>query len=171
MIIEILSHTPRWVFALFFGLIYLGFLQSRTRSVSAKRLIILPIAMLALSLFGVLTTFGPGTLALACWFGALSLGAAPGLFLGSSKGVSYSTETQTLKQPGSWAPLFLMMAIFFTKYIVGATLAQHPGMRELPGFVGAASAAYGFWSGIFLGRTVKILSVHGRQAIAQTPVA
>ena len=44
---QILTHTPLWVFGLFFGLVYLGYLQSRTRQVSRGRLIVLPLAMLA----------------------------------------------------------------------------------------------------------------------------
>jgi hypothetical protein len=171
MIIEILSHTPRWIFALFFGLIYLGFQQSKARSVTVKRLVILPLAMLGLSFSGVWTTFGAGTLALACWTGAIVAGVALAIFLGGARHVSYSSETHTFKLPGSWLPLFLMMAIFFTKYAVGISLAQNPGLLEIPEFVGVASAIYGFWSGIFFGRMVNILNVHGRQALAQTLAA
>ncbi len=54
---QILTHTPLWVFALFFGLVYLGYLQSRTRQVSRGRLIVLPLAMLAWSLYSVWSTF------------------------------------------------------------------------------------------------------------------
>ena len=168
MIIEILSHTPRWIFALFFGLIYLGFQQSKVRSVTVKRFVILPIAMVGLSFSGVWSTFGSGTLALPCWTGAMVAGTALAQLLGSARNVSYSTETRTFKLPGSWLPLFLMMAIFFTKYAVGISLAQNPGLLEIPGFVGIASATYGFWSGIFFGRMVSILNVHGKQAFAQT---
>ncbi|HSY29515.1 MAG TPA: DUF6622 family protein [Burkholderiaceae bacterium] len=171
MIIEILSHTPLWVFALLFGLIYLGFQQSKTRSVTMKRLVILPIAMLGLSFSGVWTTFGSGTLALACWTGAMVAGAALAQLLGSARNVSYSAETQTFKLPGSWLPLFLMMAIFFTKYAVGFSLAQNPGLLAVSSFVGVASAVYGFWSGIFFGRMINILNVHGKQALAQTLAA
>lgn len=167
MIIAILSHTPRWVFALFFGLIYQGFRQSKAQAVSAKRLLVLPLAMLGMSFLGVSSTFGSGSLALACWLGALGIGAALALVLVNAKSVSYSSATRAFNLPGSWLPLFLMMGIFFTKYIVGAGLSQHPGLLDLPGFVGVASAAYGFWSGVFFGRTMKILSVHGRSAIIQ----
>lgn len=171
MIIDILSHTPRWVFALFFSLIYLGVQQSKAQIVSAKRLVVLPLAMLGMSFAGVSITFGTGALALACWLGALGIGAALALVLVSAKGVSYSSATRAFNLPGSWLPLFLMMGIFFTKYVVGANLSQHPGLLDLPGFVGVASAAYGFWSGVFFGRMMKILSVHGRSAITQTLAA
>ena len=62
---QILTHTPLWVFGLFFGLVYLGYLQSRTRQVSRGRLIVLPLAMLAWSLYSVWSTFAAHLTALA----------------------------------------------------------------------------------------------------------
>ena len=67
MITQILSHTPLWVFGLFFGLVYLGYVQSRTRQVSRSRLTMLPIAMLAWSLYSVWSTFDAHLTALAAW--------------------------------------------------------------------------------------------------------
>jgi hypothetical protein len=171
MIIEILSHTPRWVFALFFGLIYLGYTQSKARAVSATRLVIIPVAMLGLSFSGAYTTFNASVLALGFWFGAFVLGAATALSFVSVKRVSYSTETQMFSLPGSWLPLSLMMAIFFTKYAVGMLLAQHPELLAQTRFFAIASMAYGFFSGIFLGRMLKIMNVRGKQAMRSTLAA
>jgi hypothetical protein len=171
MIIEILSHIPRWVLALFFGLIYLGYTQSKVREVPVTRLLIMPLAMFALSFSGVWNTFNAGTLALICWFSAYALGGAIAISLSRVARVSYSTETRIFTLPGSWMPLALMMAIFFTKFAVGMSLAQHPGLLQQASFVGIASGAYGIFSGIFLGRMLKILSVHGKQAIRATLTA
>jgi len=65
-------------------------------------------------------------------------------------------------------PLTLMMAIFITKFAVGMSLAQHPELLQQTSFVGIAGMAYGFFSGIFLGRMLKIISVHGKHAIRST---
>src|SRR5579872_4589657 len=40
---EIMAHTPRWVFILFIGFVLLGLQQSRARTVTRKRLPILPL--------------------------------------------------------------------------------------------------------------------------------
>jgi len=168
MIIEILSHIPRWVFALFFGLLYLGYTQTKTRAVSVTRLVIIPLAMLGLSFSGVWNTFGSSILALGCWFGAYALGTATAISWVSVKEVEYSTETRQFTLPGSWLPASLMMAIFFTKFIVGMNLVQHPELLEQTRFIAIAGMAYGVFSGIFLGRMLKIISVHGKHVIRST---
>jgi hypothetical protein len=171
MIIEILSHTPRWVFGLFFGLVYLGFVQSKIREVSITRLILLPLAMFMLSLYGVFTAFNSNPLGLACWLIAVCVGVATAMRLSDAKRVIYSSAAQTFTVPGSWLPLSLMMAIFFTKYAVGFSLAQHPELMVQVIFVGIASAAYGIFSGIFLGRMLKIMGAHGKHMIRSTRAA
>ena len=47
---EILKHTPIWVFFILIALLYLGYIQSKTRTVTIRRAIVIPIAMTALSL-------------------------------------------------------------------------------------------------------------------------
>jgi hypothetical protein len=165
MIIEILSHIPRWVFALFFGLLYYGYMQTKTREISVTRLVIMPVAMLALSFSGVWNTFGASILAIGCWFGAYALGAATAVSWVNVKGVKYSAETRLFTLPGSWLPLALMMAIFFTKFVVGMNLAQHPEFLEQTRFIAIAGMAFGIFSGMFLGRMLKIARTHGKHAI------
>ena len=52
MIVQILSHTPIWVYALFFVLLAFGLIQTRTRTVRKMPALLLPAGMTALSLFG-----------------------------------------------------------------------------------------------------------------------
>ena len=58
LFIEILKRTPPWVFALFLVLLALGCIQSRNRTVGRRRLLLLSIAMLTLSYYGVVAAFG-----------------------------------------------------------------------------------------------------------------
>ena len=53
MIIEILKRTPPWVWLLLSFLLVYGFTQARSRMVSYRRAMILPVVMLGLSLSGV----------------------------------------------------------------------------------------------------------------------
>ena len=159
---NILLHTPIWVFALFIGLIALGYLQTRPRSVSLTRLLMLPLAMLALSFSGVWNTLGGTPLGIVCWLAALVVAVVGTQFLHRSDGIRYHTESQSFSMPGSWLPLCLMMGIFFTKYAVGASLAVNSELRESSTFIAFAASAYGFWSGIFLGRVIQLFSVHRR---------
>ena len=169
MLVEILKRTPSWVFVLFFVLILLGYSQSKDRVVSRGKVSILPVAMIVLSFYGVLSAFGISPVGLTSW-GLGVVGAVwLGLTLASPSGISYSTETQTFSVPGSWLPLALMMAIFFTKYAVGVILARQLPIAIEPAFTGSISFCYGFLSGVFLARALVVWrsARHGNKQIAQ----
>jgi hypothetical protein len=156
MIFEILRRTPIWVFPLFLLLLTVGCMQSRTRPVATARLAILPVAMPALSLYGVLSVFGADAIALACWLAALLAAAASVRAVGLPKGVTYSPEPKVFTVPGSWWPLALIMVIFFTRYAVAVALARDASLSHLALFAVLVSAAYGLSSGFFVGRALNI---------------
>lgn len=156
MLIEILKRTPPWVFVLFFALVAMGYSQSKDRTVRRGRVTVLPVAMIALSFYGVLSAFGIVPVGLALWALGVAVAVGPGARLAAPRGVRFSTETQSFFVPGSWLPLAFMMAIFFTKYAVGVIVArQLPVARELA-FVSSVSFSYGLLSGLFLARAVGI---------------
>lgn len=47
LIVQILSHTPIWVYALFFVLLGFGLMQTRTRTVGKILALLLPVGMIA----------------------------------------------------------------------------------------------------------------------------
>src|SRR5439155_15157054 len=55
MLLQIVQHTPVWVWGLLAGLVALGVSQARDREVSLARITILPLVMLALSFSGVVS--------------------------------------------------------------------------------------------------------------------
>ena len=153
---QILTHTPLWVFTLFFGLVYLGYLQSRTRQVSRGRLIVLPLAMLAWSLYSVWSTFDAHLTALAAWACAWVAVVVIGLAWVPSRRVAYDASTAQFTVPGSWMPLALMMGIFFTKYAVGVALGMHLAQANDVSFALPVSALYGAFSGVFAARAARL---------------
>ena len=80
MIAQTMQHTPGWVWVLLLALICLGYLQSRTRIVPKARLLALPAAMLGLSLYSLIATFGAVRLGLLGRPGRLAVAGAPLLF-------------------------------------------------------------------------------------------
>ena len=156
MILEILKHTPLWVFGLFAFLVYLGVMQSRTRTFSPARLAILPAAMLAFSLYGVLSAFGADVPALGAWLAGLAASVWAIVALGLPRSATWSEETRTFSVPGSWLPLGIMMAIFFTRYAINVGIALDPSLKQAAGFMPAVALAYGISSGYFLARAVNI---------------
>jgi hypothetical protein len=156
LLIEILKRTPPWVFVLFFILLALGYYQSKSRTVGRSKVSILPVAMIVLSLYGVLSAFGTIPVGLVFWVLGVVVAVGLGVKLTSTQGVSFSTETQTFFVPGSWLPLVFMMAIFFTKYAVGVILARQLPIANETAFVGSVSLCYGLLSGVFLARATVL---------------
>ncbi|MBU2223565.1 MAG: hypothetical protein KKB00_05955, partial [Gammaproteobacteria bacterium] len=76
----------------------------------------------------------------------------------------YSKTDQQLTIPGSWVPLCLMMAIFFTKYVVGVAVARDLPIVQQQMFLVVISSLYGACSGVFLGRSLVMFQA-SRQGI------
>lgn len=156
MFTEILKHTPTWVFVLFLVLLAVGYLQSKTRAVNRNVVAVLPLAMLALSFYGVLSAFGTSPLSIIAWLLGVAAAVALGVKIGMPRGVNFSMQTQLFSVPGSWLPLILMMTIFFTKYTVNVMLARHLSIATGLFFVELVSFCYGLLSGVFLARALVI---------------
>ena len=168
MVTTPLQHTPTWVFALFAALLALGVSMSFPRTVSLRRSLMLPLALLALSLMGVASAFGSQPLALPAW--GVGLAAALLALHGrlDTSAVRFSAQTRRFHVPGSWVPLVLMMALFSLKFGVGVALALQPELRHSAGLAVPASAAYGLFSGVFLGRALALWTL-ARQALVLQP--
>ena len=152
LVLQILQHTPPWVFALFAGLAWLGFTQRRTRQVPWPRLVILPLAMLALSFAGVWSSFGADATAFAAWAGALVAVVVVVLALPASRDAAYDRASRRLTLPGSWVPLLAMMVIFFTKYAVAVARATGAADFNVPG----VCVVLGLCSGVFVARALRV---------------
>jgi hypothetical protein len=55
MIYQIITHTPVWVWALLALLVGLGYSQSKARNIGMRRVIIIPVILTALSIYGTLS--------------------------------------------------------------------------------------------------------------------
>lgn len=154
--LSILQHTPIWVFGLLIGLLFLGYSQTKTRLLSLKRLIILPVVMLVLSAMGIASSFGFHIQSLALWGIGIGAALAFNQWFVSPKGATYLADQQQFQVPGSWLPMVLILVIFFTKYLVGVLLALHPETVHTPAFTTSACLLFGLSSGFFLARAFKV---------------
>lgn len=103
--VQILAHTPTWVFALFFVLLVFGLMQTRTRSVGRFAALLLPAGMVALSLAGIDSSFGLTPVPLASWAIALAVAIVLGYAVLRDKRVEYDASARKFFVPGSWVPL------------------------------------------------------------------
>ena len=79
VVIQVIRHTPPYVWAILLALVALGALQWRDHTVSRTRLALAPIGLGAFSLWGVTMAFGAHPTVLAAWLagGMVALGAHP----------------------------------------------------------------------------------------------
>ncbi|CDG81950.1 DUF6622 family protein [Janthinobacterium agaricidamnosum] len=162
MIRQIIQHTPLYVWAILALLVYRGLAASKQRQISVKKLHIMPVVMLLLSLQGVHGSFGLDGLAPLAWMAGAAAGATLAWRLIDPANISADPRQGVITQPGSWVPLMLMMAIFCMKYIVAVMLAINPAHQHQLVFVIPVCALYGLCSGIFLGSLLRSLAVYHR---------
>jgi hypothetical protein len=155
MFMHILQNIPRWVWMLLAVLIAIGISQSFTRRRTLRSAIVIPIVMIVLSLFGVISVFTQ-PLALAAWAAAVATALAISNTIEIWRNISWSEPDQKLIMPGSWIPMMLILGLFATKFSVGIALAMDHGLVANTTFAIAVSFAYGSFSGIFLGRGVAM---------------
>jgi hypothetical protein len=163
MLIGIFQHTPHWVWWLLAALISLGVSQSKPQQKTLRNATVIPLAMAALSFYGVVSVFAAQSIALVAWaaamLAALSISHAAGI---GSKARWLATE-QRLLVPGSWVPLVLILGLFIIKFGANVMLAMHPDLSVDRLFAVSVSLAYGAFSGIFLARALAMWRV-ARQA-------
>ncbi|MBT9507000.1 MAG: hypothetical protein IV109_10400 [Rhodoferax sp.] len=156
MLNQILANTPRWVWVLLVALLWLGLSQAVTRTASLKRITLMPLAMIGLSLYGTVAAFGAEPQVLLVWLCAGGLMAALVLQQPLQDATHFDTWKRRFTLPGSWVPLMLILGIFMTRYIVGAVTAMQPALAHDASFSLAFGALYGAFSGVFLARAARL---------------
>lgn len=154
MLIQILTHTPLYVWAILAFLVYRGVAAMRERLVTPRRLLLVPLLMLALSLQDIAARFGLDGMPALAW--ALGAGAAALL-------VSTCTASRILpaaggaRMRGSAAPLAMMLAVFSLKYAASVAWAIAPRLHGDAMFAAALCTLFGVLNGCFLGAMARDL--------------
>lgn len=159
MILQILIHTPLWVWALLAALLLLGLWQSRARRVRRVQLMSLPLALLTLGLWSMAPGFVTQPVAAVLWLGAIAAATALGLRLPRPAAARWLADEARLMLPGSWVPLLLIVAIFSLRYAAGVGQGLHPEWRALAAVQWPLALVFGGLSGLFLGRALGLLQL------------
>lgn len=164
LIIEILRHTPAWVWLLATGLLALGLSQLRERRIAPWRLWLLPGVLLGLGVLSLTQSFSSPLLPLVVWTKAVALAAAVGRRLPPPAGLR--VEAGRLVLPGSALPLTIIAAVFGLRYAGGVALAMHPAWRADLTVALPMAAGYGAIGGLLLGRTIATAATWTARATA-----
>jgi len=135
------------------------------RQAPLKKVILLPLLMLILSLHGLIGLLHSNLVALA---GAV-LATAAGIALAwvaTGRNVTVLPNGMLLLR-GSSAPLLMMIGIFAIKYGVGITQATHPELLQGMWPAVVLGLIYGMFAGRSLGRMLCVLHLY-RQVVGPT---
>jgi alpha-beta hydrolase superfamily lysophospholipase len=164
LLVQVFARTPPWLYILFLALVAIGVSQLAARRVGFKRAMLVPSAMIGLSISGVASGFAALPVALLAW--GLAAAAATVLLLVKAPrvGTEYEVTTGCFAIPGSTLPLVLIIGIFFTKYTVGVMLVYAPQLAHQMSFALPVSALYGIFSGVFVGQATSLWRLAARSA-------
>jgi hypothetical protein len=155
MIINILTHTPLWVWGLLALLIALGYSQTKTRQVGIARVALLPIVFTALALSSLYASFGANGAVFAAW--AIGFIVAVAAMQALPQSASYNANARDFTLAGSWIPLFVILTIFLSRYVIAVTFALSPQMKTQTMFGVGAGAVYGVLAAYFSGRALGLV--------------
>ena len=164
-LLAIFAHTPTAVWAVLAVLVLAGLRQTRTQTMSAARVWIIPALVGAASLAGALRGFADAgeILTGACWAAGAALGCVSNRSLDLPRRVGANADG-SFTIGGSIAPLLLFVGVFLVRYVVNVALAIQPSLAADPQAAAAAALAYGFTAGLLAARSRKIWSTRGARA-------
>lgn len=161
-ILNVISHTPPWVWLILAGVTLMGLLQTRQHTVSGLRVLIQPMALGSVSLWSTAGAFGWHLTVQPMWLVGLAMGLALNRALILPRSVRALADGR-FTIAGSWVPLALMLSIFALRYVAAASLAIVPTLHHEPAFAAAVSLLYGLPTGLLVGRAWRVLG-HARRA-------
>lgn len=153
MLIQILSHTPLYVWAILAFLVWRGVVEMREREIAVSRMAVLPLVMLVLSLHDIALKFGFGPASLGAWLAGCVAAALAAWKLGGTRIAAVTAPGRVLVR-GSLLPLFVMLAIFGTKYATSVMLVLQPAAVQQA--QAGVCGLYGVFSGWFIGRLLRV---------------
>ena len=154
VIVEILRHTPHWVWLILAAITLLGALQLWEHRISRGRLLIAPIALGAYSLWGASGVFGAA--AVPAWLAGMLLALLANRWLRWPRTIAVAPDGRFVLRGRPW-PLLLMWMIFGLRYAVAVTLVFHPGWAHTDAMAIGVAALYGALSGLFAARAWRVL--------------
>jgi hypothetical protein len=166
MLMQMLTHTPLFVWAILAFLIVRGVMATRERDANIRKLFIIPAVMLVMTLQDIATRYGLHGAALAAWGAGLLATALPIWFLGRPRIVAAQASGAngmtpgSLRLRGSWAPLAVMLAVFAIKYTAIVATILNPQLRHDALFAAALCGACGLSNGYFLGSLARDLKAY-----------
>jgi hypothetical protein len=163
-VINIIGHTPVWVFPLIAVVLWLGAINLRERTVSSRSLLVFPLVMLVLSIGNSIGTGAGPLVAVVDWLFSAAIGAGIGWHL-TQRPRAIEPWSGRIVVPGSAIPLLVFAALIILRYAFGYLYGRYPELRADQNCALALIAGGAFLGGVMLGRYGR-LGLWYRQAAA-----
>lgn len=151
-IVQIVSHTPVWVWVLFAFLVSRGIKAFKPAEVTPAKLAIVPVLLAGWGLYDLVRLYGVGVGSLGPWLIALVVGAALGWLILRGRPIGADPARGVILRPADYSVLPLVLIAFGIKYCFGVIAAISPQTVADPGFRLLDLGLSGFLAGIFVGK-------------------
>jgi hypothetical protein len=125
-LIDILVHTPWWVYGVFAYVLYVGIKAMKLRSVRVFQLFIVPVIFTILSIHTLVGRIADHFLYILPWALAATIGLGIGWMEMRRLNIVVDRENRLLKIPGSVFTLILLLLFFGSQYYYGFMSATAP---------------------------------------------
>lgn len=159
-IVQILTHTPWWVFVLFAFLVSRGVRAFNPAEVSLVQLAIVPAVFMIWGLAGLVERYGLDPGAFALWLAALAIGAALGAAILQGAALKGDRSRGIIYRPADFTVLPLIVVAFFSKYALAVMAAMSPEIVNAVGFRIVDLGVSGVFAGIFVGKFVRYVRAY-----------
>jgi len=167
---QLLSHTPLWVFLILALGLFLGIRGFFTREAKVATIFILPLVFIGLSLSSLLS-IGLGIAMVDTVYGlGLALGVTLGWYFLTPVPVAIDKAKSSLTIRGSAFILVIFMLNFGLKYWFGVTAGFNPLLAHTPLVLVAVFGLAGIFTGITIGRNLRLLQYFRRAADPALPL-
>ena len=166
-IIQIIQHTPIWVFPLIVAVLWFGSMHLRERTVHLRSLFVIPLVMLVLSIGNSAGTCAEPSLALIVWFFSAAIGAVIGWSL-TPKPLAIHPKSRLIILPGSTIPLIVFAGIIMLRYAFGYLYGRYPELLADRTYALALIAGGALLGGVMLGRCGRFGLWYWRAASSET---
>lgn len=147
----IISGAPWWVYVLLIYLVSIGIKSTKPRTVSMKRVVLLPILFLAWSFYGLYQKLVLGLPSLIpLWMVFLAIGTYLGIKEVHSWRISKNHKKGEITIPGNYSTLVLIFLIFILKFFWGYFYATRTEISYWIYFADTLTSA--LVTGFFVGR-------------------
>ena len=150
-VLDILTHTPLWVWAALALIIVVGLGRTRDRTVTAPRLVLMPLIILGLAAWNLTGLSGSLTAMAGLGIGIVA-GTSAGLTLESRAGTT-QVSRGVVHLRGDWISFFVLLAIFAMRYVTTAMSIAAPAIAAGDAYHFVAALLSGFFAFLTLSRT------------------